>query len=84
MFYQTGLPNLAAGRIYQIWLIRDKGEPVVSGGLFTADSRGATQSEYNEANLTAGLRAVAVTEEPSGGSKLPTGHKLLIGTLRSS
>jgi hypothetical protein len=84
MFYQTGLPALASGRTYQIWLIRDKGEPVVSGGLFTADSQGTTQSEYNEANFTSGLRAVAVTEEPSGGSKLPTGHKLLIGTLRSS
>lgn len=83
IFYQAGLPSPPSGRIYQIWLIRDKGEPVVSGGLFTAESRGATQSEFSEGNLIAGLRAVAVTEEPIGGSKLPTGHKLLLGTVRS-
>jgi hypothetical protein len=83
MFYQAGLPALPAGRTYQIWLIRDRGEPVVSGGLFAAGPRSSSQSEYNEGDLTAGLRAVAVTEEPAGGSKLPTGHKLLLGTVHS-
>lgn len=83
MFYQAGLPSLPPGRTYQIWLVRDKGEPVVSGGLFTADPRTTAHSEHNEGALVAGLRAIAVTEEPAGGSKLPTGHKLLLGTLRS-
>jgi phage shock protein A len=81
---ETGLPALSSGRIYQLWLIRSRGEPVVSGGLFTGDGAGAPrQVEFNSGNLIQDLNAVAVTEEPSGGSKLPTGHKLLIGTVQS-
>ena len=83
LFSEAGLPALPAGRTYQLWLLRTRGEPVVSGGLFTGAGGTQNQIASNNRNLIEGLNAVAVTDEPAGGSRLPTGRKVLIGTLRS-
>ncbi len=83
LFSETGLPTLPAGRTYQLWLLRSRGEPVVSGGLFTGAGGARNQITSNARGLIAGLNAVAVTDEPAGGSRLPTGRKVLLGTLRS-
>lgn len=84
VFFTNGLPNLPAGRIYQLWLMRGKGDPVVSGGVFEAGSQRPSQVEFNEGNLLDSLRALAVTDEPTGGSRLPTGRKMLVGTIQQS
>jgi hypothetical protein len=83
LFSEAGLPALPPGRTYQLWLLRSRGEPVVSGGLFTGSGGGQNQIVSNNSNLALGLNAVAVTEEPAGGSRLPSGRKVLIGTVRS-
>lgn len=83
-FYQAGLPSLPANRTYQIWLIRNRGVPVVSGGLFVTNGARQTQLELTAGSLANNLTGIAVTSEPSGGSNLPTGNKLLIGTVRQS
>ncbi len=83
-FYQAGLPGLPSGRTYQIWLIRNRGVPIVSGGLFNTNGAPRTQIELAARALINNLTGVAVTSEPAGGSPLPTGNKLLIGTVRGS
>lgn len=83
-FYQAGLPALRANRTYQIWFIRNRGTPVVSGGIFNPNGARQTEVELPAGDLANNLTGIAVTSEPSGGSPLPTGAKLLIGTVRQS
>jgi anti-sigma-K factor RskA len=82
VFYASGLPALPAGRTYQLWLIRGKSPAIVSGGLFAGGQQGAIV-EFQDAQLVPNITALAVTDEPANGSPLPTGHKFLIGSLRS-
>ena len=82
-FYAAHLPQLPAGRTYQLWVMRNRGRAVSSGGIFQPDAqRSATLTVPNAAPIT-DITALAITEEPSGGVPLPTGHKILIGTLKS-
>jgi len=77
--YAAGLPPLPKGRTYQLWLIRRQGPGVVSGGVFTPDTNGRAMIQVSRSALTAGVNTVAVTDEPEGGSPLPTGARFLIG-----
>jgi Anti-sigma-K factor rskA len=81
IFYASRLPDLPPGRTYQLWLIRGRAPAIVSGGVFPG---GAQQRivEFRDARLAADITALAVTDEPAGGSPLPTGHKFLIGSSR--
>lgn len=79
----AGLPALPNGRTYQLWLMGSRGAPVVSGGTFTTVSGAIGRLQVDTGNLAETLTALAVTDEPMGGSRLPTGHKMLIGTVRS-
>ena len=82
LFYASHLPALPAARTYQLWLMRSRGPAVVSGGIFQPDrSQRAMLTVPNAADIRA-ITALAVTEEPAGGRPLPTGHKILIGTLK--
>ncbi len=74
------LPQTAQGRAYQLWLIRD-GQPVPSR-VFTPEGDGTTTLfDIELPQSTTGVTAVAVTEEPAGGSKLPTTQPFLVGTV---
>jgi anti-sigma-K factor RskA len=79
-FFASNLPAASAGRTYQLWLIRDKGPAIVSAGTFKSASKDSATLQFGNKELLAGVKAIAVTEEPAGGSALPTGHKLMIGT----
>jgi anti-sigma-K factor RskA len=74
------LPQLPAGRVYQLWLIGGQGDPV-SGGTFEVDERG-----YGVIALVPGAGALsadifAVTEEPGPtGSPGPTSDPILAGS----
>jgi anti-sigma-K factor RskA len=77
-FAATNLPQLAEGRVYQLWLVTD-GAPV-SAALVTADADGAARA------LVPGIgsimpKAFAVTIEPAGGVPAPTGAMYLLGAL---
>ena len=77
------LPPAPAGRVYQLWLIRD-GKPVPSN-VFTSDAQG--RSVVTGIELPAsidGVSAVAITEEPEGGSAAPTTQPFLVGAIRRS
>jgi anti-sigma-K factor RskA len=79
VFYASQLPALPAGRTYQLWLIRANGPAIVSAGTFNPDARNRATLQFANTSLTSGITALAVTDEPSGGSATPTGHKLLVG-----
>lgn len=84
IFSATGLPDLPPGRIYQLWLIRRRAPAIVSGGLFSAGRQQRAMFEFRDPQLVSRITALAVTDEPAGGSPLPTGHKFLIGSAPSS
>ena len=83
VFYASNLPSLPPGRTYQLWLLRGRGPAIASGGVFGTDVSPTSPVEVSDRNLLSNLRGLAVTEEPAGGSPGPTGHKLLVGTVRA-
>lgn len=77
LFLSSGLPEVAADRTYQLWVISASGP--VSAGLLSLEQAGTTAPK-----LTTGIgeaQALAVTDEPAGGSPQPTTDPLLIVEL---
>jgi hypothetical protein len=77
-FFPSNLPAAPAGRTYQLWVIREKGP--VSAGTFSGSAKDVPTVQFANKLLITGIKSLAVTEEPAGGSALPTGHKLMTGT----
>ena len=63
----TGLPKLPEGKVYEAWTV--KGDPAPAG-IFTSDDSDAVV-ELSDAAFDAD--SIAVTIEPAGGSRKPTG-----------
>lgn len=82
-FYAANLPSLPTGREYQLWLLRSRTPAIVSAGVFGASTNRTGEIEFTNPALATDIASIAVTDEPAGGSRLPTGHKLLIGVVRS-
>ncbi len=74
-----GLPPLAAGRVYQAWLI-GAGE-VRSAGLLEPDGPHRTRPVL--ADLPPGTDRVGITAEPTGGSPAPTTPEVAMILLRN-
>jgi anti-sigma-K factor RskA len=74
------LPTLAEGQVYQVWLSH-AGEQV-SGGTFEARNGNAWIIIGTQEPI-ANYATVFVTIEPDGGSAMPTGMRVLNGTLTS-
>ncbi len=68
-----------AGRTYQLWLVTAKAEKI-SAGTFNTDAQGRAVVQATYALAEADLAAIAITEEPEGGSPQPTGTILVAGT----
>jgi anti-sigma-K factor RskA len=75
VFSSTNLPPLAAGRVYQVWVIASGQDPI-SAGLLAPDGSGVFMTPPDIAPPT----AVAVTDEPAGGVLKPTTMPFLVGT----
>lgn len=74
-----GLPALAPGRVYEVWLIRQGGNPEPAG-VFVPDSNGARVVLVNRS--LAGYSVMAVTNEPGpDGSAAPTQQPQLYGNV---
>jgi hypothetical protein len=82
IFTGSHLPTLQGGKVYQLWLMRGKSPGIVSVGIFQSGTDQAT-IEVSDPALLNDVKALAVTDEPAGGSPLPTGHKVLIGAAKS-
>jgi anti-sigma-K factor RskA len=71
------LPQSEIGQTYQIWLI-DSGGKRTSGGLFTpVDNQGYTTATILSPIPIRQFVSLGVTVEPGGGSKGPTGPRVL-------
>lgn len=82
LLYGFNLPASAKGRAYQLWMIED-GKPVPSV-LFAPGTDGHSLVEKITMPTDAsGLQALAVTDEPAGGSPAPTTPILLLASIGS-
>ena len=72
------LPSVKPGRTYQLWLVTAKAEKI-SAGTFNTDARGRAVVQATYPLSEANLAAIAITEEPEGGSVQPTGTILVAG-----
>jgi hypothetical protein len=75
----TGLRPLPKNRVYQAWVIPPHAKHPLPESTFRPDRRGNGEVAFT-ARIGAGT-VVAVTEEPSGGSKAPTTKPFLIAPL---
>lgn len=72
------LPSVKQGRTYQLWLVTAKAEKI-SAGTFNTDAHGRAVVQATYPLAEADLAAIAITEEPEGGSAQPTGTILVAG-----
>jgi hypothetical protein len=77
-FVAEGLPALAAGRRYALWLFTDAGEVIRAGDFDAGGSEGASFFAMLPKDLGKVVRAV-VTEEPDPPGDAPTGEAVLEG-----
>ena len=70
------MPELRAGRTYQLWLVTKTAK--ISAGTFSpTNGEAVVRATYPLARDS--LEAIAVTEEPAGGVPQPTGVPIIAG-----
>jgi anti-sigma-K factor RskA len=77
-FVAYNLPAAAPGHTYQLWLVT-RDQKKVSAGTFTPTAAGSALVRATYALAPDSLAAIAVTNEPAGGSPQPTSTPLLVG-----
>ena len=70
------LPAPSAGRIYEVWLERPGARPAPTTALFSVTAAGA--ADVGVPGNLAGVRDILVTDEPAGGSTVPTSRPLIV------
>ena len=73
------LPPNAQDKSYQLWIIRADQVAPQSAGVFNADAQGDASLVVQNLPLDTMIKALAVTLEPKGGVRAPTGEKYLVG-----
>lgn len=74
------LPPLPAGKCYQLWVIRRDSPVIASAGVVDVNSRGEVLHAVQVGAAGGPITAVALTDEPLGGSVESRGRKLLFGS----
>ncbi|HUN78324.1 MAG TPA: anti-sigma factor [Solirubrobacteraceae bacterium] len=72
----AGLSQPRAGDVYEVWLKRPGGPPLATSSLFSPTAAGAGTVAIP--GDVSGVQEVLVTEEPAGGSRLPTSSPLIV------
>lgn len=72
-------PAPAAGDVYEVWLERGGRAPEPTRALFGVSAGGA--GEVGVPGALQGVQAIMVTEEPAGGSLVPTHPPVIVGPL---
>jgi hypothetical protein len=72
------MPMPKAGRTYQMWLVTPTAK--ISAGTFMPDKDGEVMMQANYAMPKDSLAAVAVTDEPMGGSAQPTTAPMMVAS----
>jgi hypothetical protein len=75
------LPPLQRGEAYQCWLANRNDDGRQDAGLFAVDNQGRGHWMLNTPQAMMFYRWIGVTREPAGGSKGPTGPRVLGGQL---
>jgi hypothetical protein len=75
----VGMPAPPAGRVYEVWVKRPGGPPRPTSSLFTPTASG-TATVAVPGTLT-GAGEVMVTQEPAGGSQVPTSPAVIVAHL---
>lgn len=70
------LPAPAAGRIYEVWLERRSSAPAPTSALFSVTAGGA--ADVGIPGRLHGVSHILVTQEPAGGSRVPTGPAVIV------
>ncbi len=78
----AGLGPAPAGTIYELWAIRGERAPEPAG-LFATAAEGPVAARAERIERPAEVTAFAVSIEPVGGSKSPTGPIVLAGAVAS-
>jgi anti-sigma-K factor RskA len=73
------LPALPDQKCYQVWLIRKSAPAITSAGLITLQAGGKGILFAPPSSELAEVTALAITDEPAGGSVSSRGKKLLFG-----
>lgn len=76
-----GLPPLAKGQQYQLWLVRDREK--ISGAVFSTDEHSYGGTRIRAPRSLLEYSAAVITIEPEGGSPQPTGMQVLSGSLHN-
>jgi anti-sigma-K factor RskA len=82
-FAASQLPALPADKAYQLWVI-PQGQAPVSAGLLEPDAGGNAATFVDMPAGIAAPEVVAVTIEPAGGVRAPTGDMVLVGKIAAS
>jgi hypothetical protein len=75
----AGLPQPRAGRVYEVWIKHPGGLPQPTSTLFTPTSSGAATASVPDDLGHAS--EVMVTQEPAGGSALPTSAPVIVARV---
>jgi hypothetical protein len=78
-FIAYNIPAAAPGHTYQLWLVT-RDQKKVSAGTFEPKSNGSAIVRATYALAPDSLAAIAVTNEPAGGSPQPTTTPFLVGS----
>jgi anti-sigma-K factor RskA len=81
MLMVRNLPPLPQGKVYQLWVARADGQRESAGVLTWTDKAGNGYTLIRCPDKLSRWQSFGVTEEPTGGSQLPTGSRLLGGTI---
>lgn len=73
------LPQLPAGRIYEMWVQRGNATPTPTGTLFGVRANGS--AAVGVPGSLSGVSAVMVTQEPAGGTPAPTTAPVIVARL---
>ena len=77
MLMADNLPAAPAGKAYQLWFIME-GKPPMPGQVFTPDTSGHAEMHDEVPVEARSATLFAITLEPQGGVKEPTGPKYLL------
>lgn len=76
----SNVPTPAAGRTMQLWVVPKKGNPI-SAGVFAPESNGEVLVVAQGIADPSDAAALAISDEPAGGSPQPTTKPVYVGPL---
>jgi anti-sigma-K factor RskA len=76
-----GLPPPQAGRVYELWAIRDDGTPEAAGTLEAAGGR-SFAVRLRQVSEPGAVRQFGLSVEPAGGAERPSGPMVLAGFVQ--